>query len=82
MQLLVDTLCQATTDSLNLSQLIHARRHYTPKPAKARQQALSPFGSDALYIFQRRARARFATPLPVSLNRKAMRFVANLLDQM
>src|ERR1043166_3446714 len=80
-QILIDFFRQRAADAFHLRQFVDARRNHAFQPAEARQQALPALGADTSDRLERRAHARLAAPRAMPFDGKAMRFVANLLDQ-
>src|ERR1700676_2167155 len=66
----------------DLGDLFNAGRAQLRDASKIPQQFLSDARTDSGNILQPRMNGAFAAPLPVKADDEAVRFVANLLDQM
>ena len=78
----IDPPGQFATDARHLAQIFDAGSGDTLKPAEMLDQQLALFGTDALDTLERRGIAGTRTALTVAGDGKAMRLVADPLDQM
>src|SRR5437899_1027667 len=77
-----DALRQLAADARHAREIVHAGRLHATESAEMREQRLPPSCADPGDLLQRRCRARLGPPSAMSLDREAVRFVANLLQQM
>src|SRR5689334_23625354 len=75
------TLGQCPRDPRNSRDVFHTRGLHALHAAEMLEQRLAARGADAADLLQRRRRPRLAAPRAMALDREAMRFVANLLQQ-
>ena len=81
MEGIVYALRQRAANAAHGHQVVDAGTDDALQPAELAQQFASFLRAKARYFFQPRRAARFRAPLAMPGNRKAMRLVANLLNQ-
>ena len=78
----IDALRERARDARRAREIVDARRLHAAQAAEMREQRLPLLAADAGDLLQRRRRARLRAPRAMTLDREAMRLVANLLQQM
>ena len=79
--MLVYQLGQTTGDALDPRKVVNSGAGYRLQAAELAQQFPPPFGTHTGYAFERRSRALFAPPRPVTGNRESVRLIPQLLDK-
>src|SRR3569623_1636619 len=82
MEYIVNALGELAADVPYLAKIFHPGARYFLQPAELREQHAAALGPEAGDVFQRGTIAGFAAPLPMAGDCKAVRFVADLLDEM
>src|SRR5882672_7154931 len=81
MELPVDLLGELAADALHLRQVFHARTHHALQSAEPRQQLFAALRAHSRNALEARGGAPLGAPRPVPRDRKPVRLVANVLDQ-
>src|SRR5207248_2609810 len=81
MQLRENALGERSADARHAREIVDAGRLHAAQAAEMREQRAAPRCADAADVLQRRGCARLASPRTVALDRKTMRLVADLLQQ-
>src|SRR5262245_26927738 len=80
--MLVDALSERPADALHLGDVVDRRRLHAAQPTERREQRLAALVADPGDLAQHGRGARFAPARAVPDDREAMRFIADLLDEM
>src|SRR5436190_12841513 len=82
MQVAEDLFGERTAHARHPGEVLDARRLYSLQSSEVREDRLPLLDADARDLLQRRGGPRFCATRAVSLYRKSVRLVANLLQQM
>src|SRR5574340_1539027 len=77
----VKALGKRARDAGNPREVLDARRLHLAQAPEVHEQRAAALGSDTVDLLERRRRARLAAPRAMPLDREAMRFVADLLQE-